>query len=735
MIRTRQPISALYVVVFLLSLAVPASAQVRAPGWFAGDPQPRSAYKPTKVIMTLQVDEAFALSSAEEGALDQLDAMQAWNESGQLPMRNGFVRRLPEPLVYEPRSTKSSTVQAMGGVVQSMDGTARIWATSIRVVGADRLRIQLVDVSLPESADLWVWGEGEEPVAFGAELIDPEGVLWTPSAGGERIYLELRIPAELAGSVKFRIEHVMEIFIADEMDESFAPVRNLNREMVSPSLGSEMWKGLQPFACDLPRVSCGNTLNRSITSDDCAGDDFYFDLYVINVSAGQTLTVTVTASGRPIIVAILDSEANELLAGGNGTGTAVVSYTSPSAQDLLVAMRFQVTFGTGSYQINFSCFSSPPPPADCIEDATCISSSTLDVIDQYRRSVARMQYVKGTDSFLCSGALVNGNDSSIRYFLTANHCLSTQASAASLEAFWDYRRSGCNGSIPGLSAVPRSNGSTILATSPVSDFTLLRLNSVPGQRFLLGWDARASMVTHGTTVHRISHPEGKPQAYSRATVTTLGQSCQALPRPNFIYASHDFGGTKAGSSGSPVILSGGFIVGQLYGDCGPNPEEDCDPRNSVVDGAFSTTFPFIRSFLEQSTCTACVENATTACVLNDRFTVEMRWRNQFDQPATEGTGRIIRYAENNPEVHPQLGPLSESVFFSMFPHAQSRVELVLKLFKGVGINDKYWVFVSSLTNNEYWVKVTDTQTCQTWERYNPHGSFSVITDFEAFPFP
>lgn len=735
MLRTRRRFSALFIVVFLLSLAVPASAQVRDPGWYAGDQRLSSPYQPTKVVMTLPVDEAFALSSAKEGALDQLDAMHAWNESGQLPMRNGFVRRLPEPLIYESRSTKSPAVQAIGGIVQSMDGTAWTWATSIRVVGADRLRIQLVDVSLPESADLWVWGEGEEPVAFGTELIDPEGVLWTPSTGGEKIYLELRIPAELAGSAKFRIEHVLEIFMAGEMDESPVPLGNLDRETVPSSSRAEMWKGLQPFACDLPRVSCGNTLNRSITSDDCAGDDFYFDLYVINVSAGQTLTVTVTASGRPIIVAILDSEANELLAGGNGTGTAVVSYTSPSAQDLLVAMRFQETFGTGSYQINFSCSSSPPPPADCIEDATCISSSTLDVIDQYRRAVAYLNFVVGTDSFHCSGALVNSTDSSIPYFLTANHCFSTQASAASLEAFWDYRTNGCNGSTPGLSTLSRSNGSTILATSPVSDFTLLRLNSVPGPRVLLGWDPRASTVTHGTTMHRISHPDGRPQSYSRAAVTTSTQTCSALPRPDFIYSSHDFGGTKGGSSGAPVILSGGYIVGQLYGKCGPNTEDDCDSLNRIVDGAFSTTFPFVRSYLDQSTCTACVESATTACVLNDRFTVEMRWRNQFDQPATEGTGRIIRYAENNPAVHPQLGPLTETVFFSMFPHAPSTVELVLKVFKGVTINDKYWVFVASLINNEYWVKVTDSQTCQTWERYNPHGSFSIITDFEAFPFP
>jgi len=71
----------------------------------------------------------------------------------------------------------------------------------------------------------------------------------------------------------------------------------------------------------------------------------------------------------------------------------------------------------------------------------------------------------------------------------------------------------------------------------------------------------------------------------------------------------------------------------------------------------------------------------------------------------------------------------------MFPFAPKRVETVVKVFKGVGINDKYWVFAAGLTNNEYWVTVTDTQTCKTWERYNPHGQFGNLVDFEAFPFP
>jgi hypothetical protein len=115
--------------------------------------------------------------------------------------------------------------------------------------------------------------------------------------------------------------------------------------------------------------------------------------------------------------------------------------------------------------------------------------------------------------------------------------------------------------------------------------------------------------------------------------------------------------------------------------------------------------------------------------------VELRWQNQFASPVTSGTGAVIRYAENKPEIHPTLGPLSEAAYFSMFPQAPARVEVVVKVLSGVSINNKFWVFATGLTNNEYWVKVTDTKTCLTWERYNAHGQFGNLTDFAAFSFP
>ena len=370
---------------------------------------------------------------------------------------------------------------------------------------------------------------------------------------------------------------------------------------------------------------------------------------------------------------------------------------------MIVGIGYDQTFGFGSYKIVFACGGSGGD--DCLADASCFDSSDLGVIESYRRAVAHLQYVDGADAYICSGGLVNDTDDStvVPYFLTANHCFDNQSAASSLEAFWDYRSSSCNGIVPDVDTLPRSNGATLLASSPNSDFTFLRLNSIPSGRFLLGWDSRPSSVTGGTVLHRIAHPSGLEQHYSRTVVTLTPDICDTIPRPRFIYSTLDEGTIAGGSSGAPVIIDGGYIVGQLLGTCGVDPDDICDTENLTVDGAFSQTWSSVSSYLQPDTggCTTCIPDQNTLCILDDRFKVQVRWRNQFFNPVTEGNGSGINYAENLPEVNPTFGTISEIGFFSMFPHAPTRVELVVKLISGININDHFWVYVGGMVNNEY----------------------------------
>jgi|CXWL01.1.fsa_nt_gi hypothetical protein len=247
----------------------------------------------------------------------------------------------------------------------------------------------------------------------------------------------------------------------------------------------------------------------------------------------------------------------------------------------------------------------------CLEDATCFTSSTFSAIADVRPGIGQLSIISGPFSFVCSGGLLNDTvaGSDIPYLLTANHCLSTASEAASLEVLWDFKTTSCEGSTPDPDDLPMSNGSTLLATGTVSDFTLVRLSSIPGGRTLLGWNANASAVPNNTVVHRISHPAPTdfvfPQAYTRNTLGAVRFFCgtdedgRDLDDPSdFLHSRATIGGSFGGSSGSPLMLANGQVVGQLLGACGQSPEDGCDDdSNDTLDGAFSRTFPFVSSFL------------------------------------------------------------------------------------------------------------------------------------------
>jgi hypothetical protein len=252
--------------------------------------------------------------------------------------------------------------------------------------------------------------------------------------------------------------------------------------------------------------------------------------------------------------------------------------------------------------------------AACLIDAQCVGSSTFGPIENVQRAIGFLVFVDGGSSFQCSGALLTDTDnqSTIPYLLTANHCIPKQSVASTLDAFFDYYTNSCDGSVPSLGSRPRSSGSTLLATGKVSsstDFTLLRLDSLPANRFLLGWNASSSAISSGKPLYRISHPDGMVQQYSQTRVHTSSPICETdggspLSRSRFIYSSVEVGDTEGGSSGAVVMLGNGKVVGQLLGSCGDG--GTCNPSVDKVDGAFSKTWDQVKDFLDPATYTLTV---------------------------------------------------------------------------------------------------------------------------------
>ncbi|MEM7357264.1 MAG: hypothetical protein AAF657_40995, partial [Acidobacteriota bacterium] len=141
----------------------------------------------------------------------------------------------------------------------------------------------------------------------------------------------------------------------------------------------------------------------------------------------------------------------------------------------------------------------------CIVNAEC--SSIPSAVQPVQDAVAYLVFSLPGGSFICSGGLLNDTASSgTPYFLTANHCFSTQSAASSLEAYFQWTV-GCGASCgsqfnpPG--SVPRVLGANLLATSSNTDFTFLELNSAaPAGSTFLGWTTSAIANSGGTQLYR-----------------------------------------------------------------------------------------------------------------------------------------------------------------------------------------------------------------------------------------
>ncbi len=341
--------------------------------------------------------------------------------------------------------------------------------------------------------------------------------------------------------------------------------------------------------------------------------------------------------------------------------------------------------------------------------------------------MAQLNFVEPDGDFLCSGGLLNTTTSNmVPYLLTANHCFSTQASATSLEAFFDYRRSTCDGIEPPPDGFPSTLGSTLLATSTTSDFTFLQLSeNPPDDSVLLGWTTGDYAHVDGAVIYRISHPatasgHPRPQFFSKHQVeASPTATCSGYDQGNFLYEQDVEGGTGGGSSGSPAMLADLSVVGQELGGCGINVDDDCDRSNLTIDGAFRVTFPSVSTWLAPASPSTCVPSAATLCLHGGRFRVTADWTKTTGEHGS-GTG---------------VGLTDDSAYFWFF--SPDNVEMVVKVLDACAIPpQKFWVFAGGLTNVSVRMTVVDTHTGAVEIYDNPLGTaFAPLQDTKAFACP
>ncbi|HEC44730.1 MAG TPA: T9SS type A sorting domain-containing protein [Bacteroides sp.] len=202
----------------------------------------------------------------------------------------------------------------------------------------------------------------------------------------------------------------------------------------------------------------------------------------------------------------------------------------------------------------------------CNKDINCTQAADWQT---EKRAVCKILYKKNNDNYyLCTGALINNarNDGS-PYFLTANHCVSSNTEAESIVLYFNYESPTCNG--PEGSDKQTVSGSSILATTYRLDFSLVELSEKPPlsyEPWYAGWDARDQPPDKVVTIH---HPAGDVKKISSFTKSPVTGDFTYLydydDSTHWYINDWTLGITEGGSSGSPLFNSKGQIVGDLTG--------------------------------------------------------------------------------------------------------------------------------------------------------------------------
>ena len=131
-----------------------------------------------------------------------------------------------------------------------------------------------------------------------------------------------------------------------------------------------------------------------------------------------------------------------------------------------------------------------------------------------------MTFVGSSGSYLCTGTLINDASSSgTPNFLTANHCISTQEEASTLETQWFFRAWKCERPTAYVSGgngktVQLVGGAELLFTSSTYDTTLLKLNKNPPKGAIYAGSYFGNAIQKIDGVISLHHPSGDLQKYS-----------------------------------------------------------------------------------------------------------------------------------------------------------------------------------------------------------------------------
>jgi hypothetical protein len=229
----------------------------------------------------------------------------------------------------------------------------------------------------------------------------------------------------------------------------------------------------------------------------------------------------------------------------------------------------------------------------CNVDLACRSTAPTDLGDATAKIVFTDEW---GSSGACTGTLLidNEQNSATPYFITANHCISSQAVADTINTYWFFEMASCGGPEP-TSVVRRTKGAELIRTGTKTDYTFLQLDDKPpaGVSYA-GW--QTAPLAETAKVIGIHHPAGDLKKWSRGNNTGFANySGNPNGTGSYIRVLWARGVTEGGSSGSAIFDANGRYRGNLTGGgsaCYAPDEPDWY-------GRFDLTYPSVKQWLYQ----------------------------------------------------------------------------------------------------------------------------------------